>query len=419
MGRGLYSALLYLLSPFIWWRIWREWLPTYKRRQRLGWISRAPHRPLWIHAASVGEIMTARPLIKALIDRYPDSPVVVTTMTATGAEQVKTLFKGEVSHYFLPLDFPCATARFVERLSPRIGIIVETELWPNLVHACARRQVPLALVNGRLSAGATRQYAKVARLMAQTLNHFDWLGIKDAVDAERFTALGAPTEKMVITGGLKFDLAQSDEAQKASEYLLDQWGGRFVWVAASTHDGEDEQVLAAHRRLLAVVPSALLVLVPRHPQRFDDVAQLVSHHGLAMARRSRGEGVTPDIRVYLGDTMGEVMTFYGTASAAFVGGSLVPVGGHNLLEPASLGVPVISGPYLDNFTEIAALLDDADALTHVSSSEHLGQALLAVRADPATAHAQGARGQDVVVAHRGALAATLDGLIPLLPQEAV
>ncbi|SFH58936.1 3-deoxy-D-manno-octulosonic-acid transferase [Modicisalibacter xianhensis] len=417
-ARWLYSGALYTLSPLIWRRVWREQVPTHPRLERLGHVPESNDPTLWLHAASVGEVIAARPLIEALRRRYPAHQLVVTTMTATGAERVEALFKGEVTHHFVPLDFPGAARRFVHTLAPELAIFFETELWPNLLEACHRRGVPVAVVNGRLSARAMRGYRRLGALMANALAKVDWLAAKSSEDAERFRELGMPGERLDVVGSLKFDIDADDRMSGESEHLRASFGPRPVWTAASTHPGEDEQVLMAHRRVRERYPDALLILVPRHPQRFDDVAELCRERGETLARRSRSEPVQDKTTVYLGDTMGELMRLYGTTDVAFVGGSLVPVGGHNLLEPAILGVPVLSGPELANFSDVAEVLRSADALVDVADAEALGEAVSALLAAPDERRRRGEAAKAAVMAQRGALARTLAGLAKLLPGDA-
>ncbi|MES3676186.1 lipid IV(A) 3-deoxy-D-manno-octulosonic acid transferase [Halomonas elongata] len=421
--RRLYSAALLALAPLLWWRVWREHRAGRSRGERLGWIpaSSDADRPLWLHCASVGEVQAAQPLIEALRKRYPQHRLVITTMTATGAERAVALAEaasdeavGEVSHYFLPLDFPCAARRFVARLRPRLAIFFETELWPNLLASCARRGVPVAVVNGRLSARSFRTYRRLRRLMQEALSHVDWLGAKSRQDAERFAALGMAEDATSVTGSLKFDIALNDEAFEVSERLHTLLGGRPVWVAGSTHPGEDEALLTAHARVREIRSEALLILVPRHPRRFEAVAELCAARGLACARRSKGEAPGSETAVYLGDTMGELRALYGAADLAFVGGSLVPVGGHNLLEPAAMGVPVLTGPELANFEDVAETLREHQALVEVADGEALAAALLRLFDEPAERQRLAEAGRTVVEANRGALARTLDGLETLL-----
>jgi 3-deoxy-D-manno-octulosonic-acid transferase len=399
----------------IWRRVWREQAPTHPRCERLGVVPVPNGAALWLHAASVGEVITARPLIEALRHRYPKHQLIVTTMTATGAERVEALFGGEVIHHFVPLDFPGAARRFVNTLAPELAIFFETELWPNLLEACHRQGTPVAVVNGRLSERAMRGYRRLGALMANALAKVDWLAAKSSEDAEHFRELGIPGERLDVVGSLKFDIDVDDRVQGESERLRASLGSRPVWIAASTHPGEDEQVLSAHRRIRAHYPEALLILVPRHPRRFDSVAALCRERGECVARRSRSEPVQDETTVYLGDTMGELMRLYGAADVAFVGGSLVPVGGHNLLEPAMLGVPVLSGPELANFLDVAEALRSADALAEVADAEALGEAVSDLFAAPEERLRRGEAGKAAVMAQRGALARTLDGLERLLP----
>ncbi|MCE3027872.1 lipid IV(A) 3-deoxy-D-manno-octulosonic acid transferase [Salinicola sp. DM10] len=415
LARRLYSLLLYLLSPLIWWRVWREWLPTHPRRERLGYVPAVgARRCIWLHAASVGEVVTATPLIRALLDDYPDHALIVTTMTATGARQLQQTFGDRVRHHFLPLDFPGATRRFVARINPRLTIIAETELWPNLLAACYRRDIPVVVANARLSPGAFRLYRRLGALCRGMLAPLDWIGAKSPSDAERFRTLGARPEAVAMTGALKFDLNVDESVLAASRRLRQRWGPRPVWIAGSTHPGEDEQVLAAHARVRRQLPDSLLILVPRHPQRFEAVAELCEAAGERLVRLSAGARVDAETTLLLGDTMGDLIKLYGCADVAFVGGSLVTIGGHNLLEPAALGVAVVSGPHLDNLREIADTLAEHEARCEVADGEALGQTVAALLDDAPRRERLGAAGRQVVAANRGALAATRQHLATYL-----
>lgn len=364
--------------------------------------------------------MAAKPLVDALRQAYPQRPLIITTMTATGAERALAMASGSaqmIRHHFVPLDFPFAARRFVTRLRPALAIFFETELWPNLLAACERRSVPVAVVNGRLSERALVGYRKVRRLMGDALSHVNWLGAKSEEDAERFRWLGMAAEKSQVTGSLKFDTSMNDEALQVSKRLLSSLPERAVWVAGSTHPGEDEQLLSAHRKLRETLPDALLILVPRHPQRFEAVARLCRDEGFTLARRSLGETPDANTAVYLGDTMGELQALYCAGQLAFVGGSLVPVGGHNLLEPATFGVPVVSGPYLANFSDVAEVMREAGALVDIADGTALAEALARLLGDPAARRQLGDAGQRVVEANRGALARTMTGLAVLLPRS--
>lgn len=422
--RRLYSGALLGLSPLVWRRVWREQLPGRSRFERLGCIPVTPdnitdsERPLWLHCASVGEVQAAKPLIEALRRAYPRRPLIITTMTATGAERTLALASADtaISHYFVPLDFSGAAWRFVARLRPALAIFFETELWPNLLMACERQGVPVAVVNGRLSERALVGYRKVRWLMDEALSHVDWLGAKSEEDAERFRWLGMAAANVQVTGSLKFDIEINDEAFEVSEHLLSSMPERPVWVAGSTHPGEDEQLLGAHRRLREILPEALLILVPRHPQRFEAAAALCRGEGFTLTRRSLGETPDANTAIYLGDTMGELQALYAAGQLAFVGGSLVPVGGHNLLEPAAFGVPAISGPHLANFSDVAEVMREADALVEVADESALVAALARLLADSDARRQLGDAGRRVVGDNRGALECTMAGLDVLLPK---
>ena len=417
MNRTLYTLLFHLGLPLIALRLaWRSWrAPAYRRRigERFA-LGLPPLHPggIWVHAVSVGESIAAAPMIRALQARYPHLPITVTCMTPTGSERIQALFGDAVQHCYLPYDLPWAAARFLQRVRPRLAVIMETELWPNHIQQCARRGIPVVLANARLSERSARGYGRFARLTAPMLAQLSWIAAQSEVEAERFRGLGARPACVAVTGSIKFDLQIDPELPLRAAALRAQWqaAGRPVWIAASTHAGEDEIVLAAHRQLLARYPEALLILVPRHPERFSSVFELCRQAGFATARRSLGEAVEPGTAVLLGDTMGELLFLYALADLALVGGSLVPNGGHNLLEPAALGKPVFSGPHLFNFLEIAAQLRQAGALREVVDAATLAEALQQLWADDSTAEDMGQAGLAVLRANQGALARLLEGL---------
>ncbi|MNO69597.1 3-deoxy-D-manno-octulosonic acid transferase [compost metagenome] len=369
---------------------------------------------IWVHAVSVGESIAAAPMIRALLARYPDLPITVTCMTPTGSERIHALFANEprIQHCYLPYDLPCAARRFLDRVQPKLAVIMETELWPNHIHQCAKRGIPVALANARLSERSARGYGRFPRLTQPMLAEMSLFAVQTEAEAQRLRDLGARTETVEVTGSIKFDLTIDPQLLERAVELRGQWQAleRPVWIAASTHDGEDEVVLAAHRQLLASHPDALLILVPRHPERFNSVFGLCQQQGFATVRRSSGEAVSANTSVLLGDTMGELLFLYALADSAFVGGSLVPNGGHNLLEPAALAKPVLSGPHLFNFLEIAAQLRSAGALQEVEDAEGLAVAVQRLFELPRDAQRMAEAGLTVMRTNQGALQRLLDGL---------
>ncbi|GAB2874271.1 lipid IV(A) 3-deoxy-D-manno-octulosonic acid transferase [Microbulbifer echini] len=382
--RVLYTCIFRVAVPFIllrlWWRGRRQ--PAYRQRlrERLGRVptrlSRAPL--LWVHSVSVGETLAAVPVIAQLAARHPDWQWLVTTSTPTGSERVREALQpvlgGRLLHYYLPYDLPECLVPFLQALRPSMLVIVETELWPNLLHLCRKRKIPTLLANARLSEKSARGYGKFVKLTASMLANLDRVVAQYDVDAQRFVDLGLPPQRVVASGNIKFDLSIDLGLASEAQALAHQWrgsSGRKIWLAASTHAGEDEIILDAYRELVKTFEDLLLVLVPRHPQRFDRVAQLCQERGFRVARRSEGLGLSPRDQILLGDTMGELLRFFGACDIAFVGGSLVPVGGHNMIEPAAWGVPVITGPFLHNFATVGQLLTDAGGMVVVKDAEGL------------------------------------------------
>jgi 3-deoxy-D-manno-octulosonic-acid transferase len=339
-------------------------------------------------------------------------------MTPTGSERIQALFANEprIQHCYLPYDLPCAARRFLNRVRPTLAVIMETELWPNHIHQCARRGIPVALANARLSERSARGYARFPKLTRPMLAEMSLFAVQTEAEAERFRQLGARADTVEVTGSIKFDLTIDPQLLERASALRGQWQAtdRPVWIAASTHEGEDEVVLAAHRRLLDSYPDALLILVPRHPERFDAVHQLCENEGFATVRRSSAQPVTAQVSVLLGDTMGELLFLYALADSAFVGGSLVPNGGHNLLEPAALSKPVLSGPHLFNFLEIAAQLRSAGALQEVEDAESLAWAIQRLFELPRDAQRMAEAGLKVMRTNQGALQRLLAGLDRLI-----
>ncbi|MBV4470166.1 lipid IV(A) 3-deoxy-D-manno-octulosonic acid transferase [Pseudomonas siliginis] len=423
MNRTLYTALFYLGLPLVAIRLWlrARKAPAYAKRigERftLGMPTLQPGG-IWVHAVSVGESIAAAPMIRALLERYPALPITVTCMTPTGSERIQALFANEtrIQHCYLPYDLPCAAARFLDRVQPKLAVIMETELWPNHIHQCAKRGIPVALANGRLSQRSAKGYGRFSKLTAPMLAEMSLLAVQTEAEAQRFRDLGARPGSVEVTGSIKFDLTIDPQLLQRAADLRSQWQAqdRPVWIAASTHEGEDEVVLDAHRRLLANHPDALLILVPRHPERFNSVFDLCQREGFATVRRSTGANVDAQTSVLLGDTMGELLFLYALADSAFVGGSLVPNGGHNLLEPAALAKPVLSGPHLFNFLDIAAQLREAGALAEVDDAEGLAVEVQRLFELPRDAQRMAEAGLAVMRRNQGALQRLLDGLARLI-----
>ncbi|MBZ9663629.1 lipid IV(A) 3-deoxy-D-manno-octulosonic acid transferase [Pseudomonas sp. LMG 31766] len=421
MNRLLYTLLLHLALPLIALRLAlrARKAPAYARRINerfsLGLPAMTPGG-IWVHAVSVGESIAAAPMIRALQARYPELPITVTCMTPTGSERIQALFGENVQHCYLPYDLPWAAARFLDRARPRLAVVMETELWPNHIHQCAKRNIPVALANARLSERSARGYARFGKLTAPMLAELSLIAVQTQAEAQRFLDLGARPGCVEVTGSIKFDLKIDAELLQRADALRQQWQAttRPVWIAASTHAGEDEIILAAHRQLLSNHPDALLILVPRHPERFNSVNELCLSQGLSTRRRSAGEAVQTGDQVLLGDTMGELLFLYALADIAFVGGSLVANGGHNLLEPAALGKPVLSGPHLFNFLEIAAQLREAGALSEVESAVQLADKVATLLNEPSEIQRMSQAGLSVLKANQGALERLLEGLQRLL-----
>ncbi|NIP72285.1 MAG: 3-deoxy-D-manno-octulosonic acid transferase [Gammaproteobacteria bacterium] len=406
--RFLYSTTLYLLSPLVFARLlWRSLrAPDYRRRwvERLG-IFLAPETggAIWVHAVSVGEVQAAVPLVRALAQRNPGVPVLITTMTPTGSRRVRELFGDEVLHVYVPYDLPGAVRRFLRRVRPRVAIVMETELWPNLFHRCRERGVPVVVANARLSERSAAGYRRVTALIRATLRDVSVIAAQTQADADRFESLGAAPGSLRVTGSVKFDLNLTASLREQAEVLRRGLGSsRPVWIAASTREGEEEPVLEAFARVRDAVPDTLLVLVPRHPERFGRVASQCRRQGLEVVLRSEGGACTDSTHVYLGDTLGELPVMYAAADTAFVGGSLVPAGGHNPLEPAALGLPVIFGPYTYNFLEIAERLLEVDGARRVRSAAELAEVVVTFLRDANLRHTVGENGRQFVQRNKGA-----------------
>lgn len=410
--RYLYSALLYFLLPFILLRMLlrSRKAPAYRRRwgERLGFLSTpagfADSPVIWVHAVSVGETLAAVPVIEQLLQDRPDHQIVVTTTTPTGSDRVKAQFGDRVLHVYGPWDLPGAVKRFLKLTQPRLVVIMETELWPNLLHYSKASGARILLANARLSERSARGYGRFAALTAVMLQQLDAVACQSEADGQRLLNLGLPESALHITGSIKFDLELNQELKSQASNLQGELRSaqRPVLVAASTQPGEDEEILSAFSEVRAVYPDCLLLLVPRHPERFDAVYRLARDAQWQVQRRSCGNTVGPEHDILLGDTMGELRLLLSAATVAIIGGSLVEHGGQNLLEAAAWGVPVVCGPHMFNFAEISQLMLEAGGMVQLDDSAELSDCLLELLSDPARCEQMGAAGLQVVQNNRGA-----------------
>jgi len=412
MLRLLYSALLYVVAPLAYMATALRGLrdPSYRDRlsERLGFTQlRFAARPIWIHAVSVGEVQAAAALVRALSSRYPQHPVLVTTATPTGGQRVRALFGDSVRHAYLPYDLPGAVRRFLDRTTPVLAIIMEREIWPNLYRACFARKIPILLASARISARSGQRHLRFAGLFREALACNVTIAAQTAADAERFRALGIAPTALHVTGNIKFDLEIPEDVRRAGSHIRAEFAHRPVWIAGSTHEREEDIVLDAHERVRAARNDALLVLVPRHPNRFDAVKAWLRARNVRFVTRSAREAVAADTSVLLVDTLGELLSFYSAANVAFVGGSLVPVGGHNLLEPAALNRPIIVGPHTFNAADIAENFLASGAAVQVESATQLGDAVLDLLTNAARRDQMIARAHELLQANQGALARLL------------
>lgn len=408
--RYFYTVLFYFFLPLVFLRLlWRSRkVPGYKKHwcERLGFFPYQVDQSIWVHAVSVGEAIAAIPLVKSLQKNYPEMTIVMTGMTPTGRERVNAAFGDSVKYAYLPYDLPSAIKRFIHRAHPKLLIVMETELWPNLFATCLQLNIPILVANARLSQksadGYNREWLKSIRNGMFTA--ISRLAAQADYDAERFVALGLAREKIEVTGNLKFDLEIPQDLLQKKDILKQSLGSdRPIWIAASTHNGEEEIILQAAHKIREKNPAALLILVPRHPDRFDGVAKLIAEQGFNLARRSKGDVCNNETHVYLADTMGEMLLMYSVADVTYVGGSMVKVGGHNMLEPAALHKAILSGPILYNFTEISQLLLTAKGMLIVNNHQELANAVLELLSDADYRTTLAENAYSVVAANKGSL----------------
>lgn len=418
--RFIYICIAYLIAPLfvgaMLLRGFRDRMHWRGFSQRFGFGQPVRARSIWVHAVSVGEVQAGVPLVEALLKRFPDIPLVLTTVTSTGRARAEALFGSRADVRYVPIDLPGSVRRFFQRVQPQLAIILETEIWPNLYHRCGRLGVPLVLASARISPRSVSSYRRLVGLFRETLSHGIFIAAQSAEDAERFVSIGANPARTHVVGNIKFDFGYPPDMEARGRELR-KWLGadRPVWVAGSTHDTEEELLIDAHAQIRQRFPEALMVLVPRHPPRFADVAGLLRSRGVPFVTRTSQQNVAPGTEVYLLDTLGELPAFYSAGDVAFVGGSLVPIGGHNLLEPAALSLPIVAGPHNFNSADIAQMLVEHGAVRIVHDAAQLAAVVAGLFADPATRAVMGASGRKAMDGNRGAVARLMQFLEPLLP----
>ena len=423
MPRIIYTAIFYLAIPIYFLRlIWKGFSnPDYLLRwnERLGLdsnLSPGDRNVLWVHAVSVGEVNASIPLIRSLLKNYQKTEILVTTTTPTGSQILLNKMGSRVKHQYMPLDIPFCVNKFLDKWRPKALLLLETEIWPNLLEICEQRNIFTALVNARLSEKSKKNYKRVKPLIASALNKLDLLIAQYNSDAVRFKEIN-PELEVLLCGNLKFDQEIPEQITSISNSIRESWSKngtkRPTLIASSTHESEEKFVLDSFKEVLSLIPQSLLIIVPRHPERFDQVYRLISETTLLVARRSKKEDVTENTQVLLGDTMGELNFLYSVSDIAFVGGSLIDHGGQNLLEPAALGLPICSGSSLRNFQEIADELQDNDALFIVRNEKDLTDFFLKLINNPSDMKEIGNKSQRVFQKNRGAL----DKITTLLDQK--
>lgn len=413
--RWLYSIMLYLLSPYLLLRLWLKARKLVAYRERIGerfcWTLSAPVFPdIWVHAVSLGEVIAVSPLVERLLSA--GYSVLITTMTPTGAAQARRSFGERISHRYIPYDLPWSLKRFFKMVKPKVCLVVETELWPNLIHYTAKNKIPLFLINARLSERSYLNYKKIRCIVKPMLQQFNSILAQSTDDAERFIALGADRKQVQVPGNIKFDLELKTLDSGFYSDLKTRWGAeRPVFIVASTHDDEESQFLSRLVNLQREIPGLLLLVVPRHPERFDAVVKLAVDLGFNTGRRSQPEGINRDNDLIVIDSLGELLAVYETGDYAFVGGSLVPVGGHNVLEPISKGLPVLIGPHYQNFKSIIGQLNDEGAVEIGESVDDLVARLVRLTRDEARRDLLVRKGLEVLESNKGAVGRCFDVVV--------
>ncbi|MDD5271437.1 MAG: lipid IV(A) 3-deoxy-D-manno-octulosonic acid transferase, partial [Methylovulum sp.] len=419
--RIIYTSLFYLLLPLILLRLWWRGLkaPEYRKRwhERLAFYPHSyPHPVIWFHAVSVGEAEALFPLVKRLQQLHPQEHLLITTTTPTGSARVQAVLKDTVSHVYLPYDLPDVLHRFTHCFQPKLAVIMETEIWPNLYAHCGKQNIPLYLINARLSERSARAYQHIPSLVRPALAQIKQIATQSAEDSQRFITIGA-TNPVSTIGNIKFDVdigvgvgvgVSQHHFSQGRQLKHQLFAGRFIWLAASTHKGEESLILDIYQKLKEKIPRLLLLIAPRHPERFDEVRQLCQQRFLTSVCRTSGNACAESTDVYLLDTLGELKLFYGAADVAFVGGSLVPIGGHNILEAAAVGVPVLFGPYMANFAAIARNILEHQAAIQCPTDTALMAALLDLYNRPDYRAELIAKGQAFIRSNQGATTRILE-----------
>jgi len=422
--RFLYTVIYYLVMPFVLIRLlWRSrHTADYRKRwnERFGYITPITQdKTIWVHAVSVGETIAAIPLVKSLLQQYsPEFHIIVTTTTPTGSALVTKHLQNQVTHVYAPFDVPIAVTRFLRRSRVKLCMIMETEMWPNLLTLCKKQHIPIILANARLSERSCLRYQFISGLTKQMLSTYHTVAAQGVLDGERFLQLGLDPKKLVITGNIKFDLQIPDELITLGKNIRQQIGlDRRVLIAASTHEGEDQIVIDAFLKIRKDLPNLFLILAPRHRDRFQKVSELCRQTNLMVSARSQQTAITSNTDILLVDTIGELQMIYAAADIAFVGGSLVPIGGHNPIEPAALGLPILTGPNLHNFTEISKLLQNAGAAQIVTDANSIADAVIALCSAKELREKIGRCAQETIQANRGALQKHLECVERCLRKE--
>ena len=375
---------------------WRERFALYNQK--------FPQGVIWFHAVSVGEAEALFPLVRQIQKQHPDAKLLITTTTPTGSARVKAVMRETVAHVYLPYDVPDAVNRFMQCFKPKLAVIMETEIWPNLFISCGKNNIPLYIINARLSAKSSRGYQKIPTLVHPALAQVSLIATQTQDDASRFIAIGADCEKVKILGNIKFDVEIPPAIiEHGLQIKADLFRDRFVWMIASTHKDEEAMFLEIYKEIKQKIPELLLVLVPRHPERFADVKKLCEQFQLSVVMRASGDRVNTETDVYLVDSMGELKMLYAASDVAFVGGSMVPRGGHNILEAAAVGVPVMFGPYMVNFKEIARGVLSHNAAIQCRNKDELVNSILALYEQPAYRKALAEKGREFVRENQGAI----------------